>query len=313
MLSGMAIAFQRLTLQPLHEFTATAQAGAVTGLIGEGGSGVSTLLRAAAGLETPVSGVVEGSASRRYLAPAGALVMAPADIMLLDYTLDSCDALVRARAAVQVERLRRAGISILLASHDEDLLRQMADEMWWIEAGSLAAQGDPGEVIAKYRASVAGKLRAWGATIGAPLAPSLRRGDGRARLTSIETLGEGDRPTMVWGGGAPAAVRVRVQFEAPVDDPVVGIMIRTRIGFEVYGTNTELERLKLGPCQAGDTRTVVFRFSCDLCPQEYTLTAASHDPDGTWHDWLEDALAVTVTGSRYTAGVADLRARVSVE
>jgi lipopolysaccharide transport system ATP-binding protein len=94
---------------------------------------------------------------------------------------------------------------------------------------------------------------------------------------------------------------------------VIGIMIRTRIGFEVYGTNTELEGVHLGPCEAGDVRRVTFRFRCDLCPQEYSLTAASHDPDGIWHDWLEDAIAFSVADSRYTAGVANLRAAVDVE
>lgn len=54
-----------------------------------------------------------------------------------------------------------------------------------------------------------------------------------------------------------------------------------------------------------------FQFRCDLCPQEYTLTVASHDPDGVWHEWLEDAVAFLVTDSRYTAGVANLRAQVS--
>ena len=54
----------------------------------------------------------------------------------------------------------------------------------------------------------------------------------------------------------------------------------------------------------------MFRFRCDLCPGEYTLTAASHDPDGTAHDWIENALAFVVTDPRYTAGVANLRASV---
>jgi len=30
-----------------------------------------------------------------------------------------------------------------------------------------------------------------------------------------------------------------------------------------------------------------------------------------WHDWLEDAVAFSVSDSRYTAGVANLRAQVS--
>jgi hypothetical protein len=138
----------------------------------------------------------------------------------------------------------------------------------------------------------------------------MRRGDGRAELAAIEVIGEDGGPTLVLRGGENATVRVKVRFQQDVADPVVGILIRTRIGMEVYGTNTELEGLKLGPRQAGETVRVDFRFRCDLCPREYTLTAASHDPDGVWHDWAEDALAFSVAGARYTAGVADLRASV---
>src|SRR5438093_2720940 len=90
------------------------------------------------------------------------------------------------------------------------------------------------------------------------------------------------------------------------------MMIRTRIGLNVYGTNTELERLQLGPRAADDSIEITFAFRCELCPGEYTLTAASHDPDGVWHDWVEDAVAFSVSDSRYTAGVANLRARVSL-
>jgi lipopolysaccharide transport system ATP-binding protein len=107
-------------------------------------------------------------------------------------------------------------------------------------------------------------------------------------------------------------IKVQVRFRDAVADPVIGIMIRTRIGLNVYGTNTELEKLKLGPCPAGATLELAFAFWCELCPQEYTLTVASHDPDGVWHDWLEDAVAFSVSDTRYTAGVSNLRAQVSL-
>ena len=117
---------------------------------------------------------------------------------------------------------------------------------------------------------------------------------------------------MVWRSGELAQVRVTVKFHEAVADPVVGIMIRTRIGLNVYGTNTELERLKLGPLRGRRNARSPFAFRCELCPAEYTLTAASHDPDGVWHDWLEDAVAFAVSDARYTAGVANLRAIASV-
>ena len=59
---------------------------------------------------------------------------------------------------------------------------------------------------------------------------------------------------------------------------MIGVLIRTRIGLNVYGTNTELENLHVGPVAAGDRVRVTYRFRCDLCPGDYTITAASPIP-----------------------------------
>jgi lipopolysaccharide transport system ATP-binding protein len=309
----MAVEFRGVTHPPLVELTATAPEGAIVGVIGEESAGPRALLRLAAGIEKPVRGEVKGPSSRRYVGPLDSLHLGPVEVLALDHALACHDALVRARAAIGLERLRRSGASIFLASHEEELLGALSDEVWWIHDGRLAARGDPQGTLAAWRRHVASRLRAWGETVSSPLAPAFRRGDGRAKLIALETLGSDGKPTMVWQSGEPVSVRVTVQFQQPVAEPVIGIMIRTRVGMEVYGTNTELEQVKLGPCEAGQTSRVTFSFRCDLCPQQYTLTAASHDPDGVWHDWLEDAVAFTVTDSRYTAGVANLRAGVSVE
>jgi len=222
-------------------------------------------------------------------------------------------ALEKARLEASILARRAQGETVRLFTNDEELLLRVADEAQWIREGTVAAQGDPREVLGEYRRWVAQTLRAEASGRQAPLAPALRRGDGRARVEAIETLDAAGQPVMTWASGEPVSARVTVRFAAAVDDPVVGIMLRTRIGMEVYGTNTELEGVKLGPVAAGEVRVVRFAFACGLCPQEYTITAASHDPDGVWHDWLEDAVAIRVADTRYTAGVANLRARVTRE
>ena len=309
----MAVVFREVSFPPLEGLSATAPNGVVIGIIGESGAGKHLLLRLATGQDTPIAGTVDSSEPRRLIGIADPLNLAPAGTLALDHALARHDALVRARTLMALERLRRGGATVLLASHEQDLLRALCDEIWWLDDGKLAGKGDPSEVLRQYNRHVAERLREWGKSISQPLAPSLRRGDGRAEIQSLETLDGAGNPAMVWRSGEQVGVRATVRFAQPLEDPVLGIMIRTRIGFEVYGTNTELENVKLGPCQAGETLRVTFGFRCDLCPQEYTLTAASHDPDGVWHDWLEDALAFSVTDDRSTAGVANLRARVEVE
>ncbi|MCS6952200.1 MAG: Wzt carbohydrate-binding domain-containing protein [Bryobacterales bacterium] len=309
----MSILFRNVSCPPLADFTAEAPEGVVVGLVGEDEAGTGELLRLAAGVLRPAAGEVRVEGTVRLLGPADTLDFTAVDVLLLDHALATRDALVQSQARAAIERLRRRGTTILMASHDEPLLERIADELWWLDQGQLAARGHPGEVLAKWRRHLVERLRQWGQSAGVALEPAFRRGDGRAELMALETLDEFGRPTMVWESGRPVSVRVTVRFRQPVEDPVVGIMIRTRIGFEVYGTNTELEGVRLGPCKAGETLRVLWSFVCHLCPQQYTLTAASHDPDGVWHDWLEDAVAFEVVDSRYTAGVANLRAVVRVE
>jgi ABC-type methionine transport system ATPase subunit len=309
----MSIEFWDVALAPLSGVTVVAPAGAIIGLIGEKGSGVTELLRLAGGITEPESGKIVAGAERRFVALGDPLNLAPASVIAMDQALATQDAVVRARTLTGLDRLRRAGSTILLGSHETELLSLMCDEVWWLDGGRIASKGDPKETLARYRRHVADRIRAWGETIPPRLAPSFRRGDGRAEVLAIETIGSNDRPSIVWKSGEMVSVRATVRFHADVDDPVLGMMIRTQIGFEVYGTNTELEGVKIGPRKEGETLTVVFSFLCDLCPHAYTLTLASHDPDGTAHDWLDDAVAFTVTDERSTAGVANLRSKVTLE
>ena len=309
----MAIHFRGVTHPPLNGFTISAPDRSIIGIIGLKGSGKSALLHLAAGLENPLSGTVEGPSNRRLIELGQPLEFPPVDLLALDSALSCQDALVRERACLSLERLRRSGATILFASPDQPLLTRLCDEIWWLDRGELAAKGDARDVYPKYDRFITDQLIAWGSSLSEPVDFSSRRGDGRAEIVSLETMGPDGQPSLILRCQQPAAIRVAVRFLGPVDTPVIGVMIRTRVGLEVYGTNTELEQMRLGPYAAGDELRLRFEFDCDLCPGEYTLTAASHDLDGTAHDWLDDAVAFSVAADRYTAGVADLRAKVTVE
>jgi lipopolysaccharide transport system ATP-binding protein len=262
-----------------------------------------------------IIGVIEqgpsslGSESVRVLGEGDAIPDVPGNY-ILEHSLARADSVTKAKAVSRLVEVRRAGATIILISHDEVLLGSCADEIWWIRDGELIARGDPSEVLAEYRRHVAEALRTSGANILPPLSPTMRNGDGRAVLEKIELIGHDGNSAIVFRSGEAVTVRVTVRFVDRVEDPVVGIMIRTRIGLNVYGTNTELEQLKLGPVAPGAVLRVSYQFDCNLCPGDYTVTAASHDPDGVWHDWMEDAVAFAVSDSRYTAGVANLKAQV---
>src|SRR5205823_8305836 len=124
-------------------------------------------------------------------------------------------------------------------------------------------------------------------------------------------LNKNDRPAAVFSSGERVKVRIRAVFHEKREEPMVGILVRNRIGMDVYGTNTRIEQIPLGILQPGEELEIDFNFECWLTPQQYTVTVATQYRDGSSHDWLDDVLAFEVVGSRQAAGVADLRARVS--
>jgi lipopolysaccharide transport system ATP-binding protein len=290
----MAIRFRQAGGPGLEPLDGTVYPASIVGLTGGDPGAIDTLCQLASAERQPDSGAVERDG----------------DTLVLRHPMEGLDAFERVRRRMEIEAARRNGAAILVLTHDDETLR-LCDEVWWLEEGRLAGRGAPGVVLESYRRHVNHRLREWARDTDQPLHWTMRRGDDRARIVELRTLDAEGHPSAVLRSGEPASVRVRVRFEQDVADPVVGIMVRTRVGFEVYGTNTELERLKLGPVAAGTELEVRFDFTCALCPQDYTLTAASHDPDGVWHDWMEDAVAFTVVDTRYTAGVANLGARVS--
>jgi hypothetical protein len=107
--------------------------------------------------------------------------------------------------------------------------------------------------------------------------------------------------------GERVTVRVAARFKRQVSDPIVGILIRNRLGIDVFGTNTRLEQRELGEFHAGEQLEVEFRFECLLAQQEYTLTAATQYFDGSSQDWLDDVLSFRVVDPKGAAGVASFR------
>ena len=151
----MSIEFRNVRSAPLKGFRAVAPSGAIIGVIGEKGSGVSELLKLACGVCSRSKAKSWRAPERRLVALGEPLNLAPAAVLALDQALATQDALVRARTLTGLDRLRRAGSTVLLASHEDRLLETLCDEVWWLEAGELAAKGDPGDAARNTARGVA--------------------------------------------------------------------------------------------------------------------------------------------------------------
>jgi hypothetical protein len=111
--------------------------------------------------------------------------------------------------------------------------------------------------------------------------------------------------------GQTVTARVRAKATQDLENPVVGMLIRTRLGIDVFGTNTRIEGVELGSVKAGETFEVEFSFECSLTRQDYTLTAATQYAEGFSQDWVDDAISFTVVDSRDVAGLANFKTKVN--
>ena len=231
------------------------------------------------------------------------------EILIVDEALAVGDAVFANRCVRKFQELRERGITVLFVSHDLGLVKQLSDRAILLLGGRIEAQGIPRDVINRYIGLVLERQEPSNKK-GDRVRGSFRHGDGASEILAIEILNAAGVAVASVASGEPVTVRVRSRFTRAVSDPMVGILVRTRIGMDVYGTNTRIEQTPLGDFEAGDQLEVDFRLECWLTPQPYTLTVATQNADGTSHDWLDDALAFDVVDTRAAAGVANLRAEV---
>ena len=76
-----------------------------------------------------------------------------AEILLVDEAWGVGDVGFQAKTMEQMRLLRDRGVSSLLVSHDANILRQLTDEILWLQSGRVAAFGPTESVINAYLAA----------------------------------------------------------------------------------------------------------------------------------------------------------------
>jgi lipopolysaccharide transport system ATP-binding protein len=235
------------------------------------------------------------------------------EVLVVDEALAVGDAAFANRCVRKFQELRERRVTVLFVSHDLGLVKLLSHRALLLLGGRVAEEGSPRDVVNRYIGLVLEKERQMEPARPAELAGSHQHGDGVSRLEAVELLGEAGQPVRALRSGEVCVIRIRARFHRPAASPMIGILIRNRIGMEVYGTNTRIEQIELGDFGPGDAIRIEFRFRCWLTAHEYTLTAAVQHPDGSSQDWIDDAVTFQVLDHRALAGVVNLCPEISWE
>ena len=96
--------------------------------------------------------------------------------------------------------------------------------------------------------------------------------------------------------GQEAVVKCTVQVNSHMNDITVGMLIRDRLGNDIYGTNTCNLNLPV-QIEKGKRAVVDFRFAVNLGPGSYSVTIALHQDKSHIqgnYDWWDNVLVFQV-------------------
>ncbi len=241
------------------------------------------------------------------------------DVLIVDEVLAVGDAYFQQKCVQRIREFRERGVTILFVSHDPGAVKTLCDRALLLHDGVITDDGTPARVLEHYNAVIARKQAESGylSLEGGDTARGRRSGTFAAMVSEVELLDVGDMPVRAIAAGAAATIRIRIFFFEPVHEPTVGILIRDRLGNDVWGTNTRLWARDTGSWQPGETLEVRVRGELRIGAGEYSITAAVHTGEVHVHDpfdWLEGALIFCVVPSddRRATGVAHLEPEIDV-
>ena len=256
-----------------------------------------------------------------------AAVSAMPQILLVDEALSVGDAVFQHRCMRRIREMQESGTTILFVSHDLAAIRALCSRAVLLHNGRMEAMGQPTDVLNRYHKIIMAREDAYeserqdaSAVSEAdsvdeeetdevqPPAHTYRHGDGSAEVLRVELLDASRRPVEFVESGEAVQLRVRLRFEKDEEAPVCGFLLRNRHGINLYGTNTQLQRVDFGPVRRGEVVEVVFAFNCWLAPDSYSVTVAAHSLDHISFDWLDGALFFRVMSPVVMEGVANLNA-----
>ena len=217
---------------------------------------------------------VYSSGMQMRLAFSVATVRRP-DVLIVDEALSVGDAFFQHKSFERIREFRKLGTTLLIVSHDRGAIQSICDRAILLDAGRLAREGSPEQVMDFYNALLAendtDKVEQ---VINDEGRVATTSGTGEASVTRITLENADGEPVEVANVGASVTLCVAVRVNRPVARLVLGYMIKDRLGQQMYGTNTHHMDNPLTDLKAGDEAQFRFSFPLNLGAGSYSVTTA---------------------------------------
>ena len=225
---------------------------------------------------------------------------------VVDEALSVGDAHFQQKCMRRIKQFRADGGAILFVSHDMNAVKVLCDQVMVLEQGRAVFSGTPDQAVNYYYRLMA-DMEQDAMSLEAPQPvmtafPARAEtgnsyGTGAIRIEAAKIIGQ-KSGSEILTSGETADFIFDLAAGQVMESVTLGIMIRDRLGQDIYGTNTYFLGRPLS-FAAGEQVSFAIRMAVNLGPGHYTVTAALHDKDnhisGCYH-WCDNLLQFEVAG-----------------
>lgn len=276
-----------------------------------------------------------------------------ADILVVDEALSVGDAFFAQKCMRFLRRFMKTG-TVLFVSHDTVSVKGLCSHALWLEKGRVYQQGSPKEVTELYLEAFFEAQQGKSTTTRLKTEKSLDEmlperdqrmafinhsnlrndlevfrfdpeaasfGKGEAQILDVVLLDDEQHPLSWIVGGEAVILRVTARIHKDLDSPIIGFLVKDRLGQTLFGDNTFLTyRDNPVRCRQGETLYADFVFSMPLLPKgEYSVTVAvagGTQEKHEQHHWIHDAIIFKSEASSVSDGLIgipmrDIRLQIS--
>jgi lipopolysaccharide transport system ATP-binding protein len=206
------------------------------------------------------------------------------DVLLVDEALSVGDASFQNKCLEVFKKFKSLGTSIILVSHDLNLLQSISDKIIVLEQGKLVFQGNPHQAVQHY-------IQLLGSNSGDRYSDSIE--NEYMEKFFIQLLKD-DFEKKIFVTSEMVCLKIKIHFKKEIPELTIGFHIDDTNGTRVFGTNTYHHQTNLQNIKANQVITVEFSFPLNLSNGKYTIGVALHEGDNHtkncyfWKDGLID-------------------------
>jgi len=256
-------------------------------------------------IETPIKFYSSGMIVRLGFSVA---VEVDPGVLLLDEVLAVGDEAFQKKSGRRITEFKEAGKTIVVVSHDMNMIRSFCRRAIHLEQGKIAQEGPAGDVVDGY---VERAL----SSAGALAAPGLRRewGSREAEIVRASLSDAAGREKAAFRADEEAVVSIDYRASARIEEPVFGFALHNEEYALVLGSNTQMADAVVPSIEG--TGRILLRFkSLPLLPGRYFLSLSLHSPDHLINYHRQEYFySFTVISSQRGVGIAGIPVTWEVE